>query len=82
MARLRYGDWSKLTVHLSRDGKKTISLSDDEMQVITGSIDETRPYNIDFADANYCIRRRAGDAGYNVVYSPGDKSTKLFTKCQ
>lgn len=76
----QYGDWSKLTEHLQKDGRPEIRLNDDEMQSITGSIDMAKPYNIDFTDPNYSIRRRAQDAGYTVDYAPGGKSIKIFKK--
>ena len=76
----RYGDWRRLTEHLQRNGTPVIRLHDNEMQTITGSIDEAKPYDIDFTDPNYCIRRRANDAGYDVSYDPNDNFIKVFTK--
>ena len=75
----RYGDWSKLTGYLRNNRRPEISLNDDKMQNITGSIDKAKPYNIDFKpNPKYSIRRRAQDAGYTVDYARGDKSTKIF----
>ncbi|MDA8424377.1 MAG: hypothetical protein M0Z89_13720 [Nitrospiraceae bacterium] len=80
MTTRQYGKWSKLTDHLINDGSPSIRLHDDQMQHVAGSIDESKPYDIDFTDPNYCIRRRANDAGYDVTYDPTDKSIKVFTK--
>ena len=80
MPNRRYGDWSKLTTHLLADASIEVTLTDDELQRIAGAVEEKRPYYIDFTDPNYCIRRRASDAGYQVDYHPGDKSIKVFTK--
>ncbi len=76
----KYGDWRKLTAHLKKDGRPIIRIDDDELQGIAGSVDETKPYAIDFTDKNYCIRRRAGDAGYDVMCSPEDNTVKVFTQ--
>ena len=76
----RYGDWRKLTVYLQGQNGTQLSLTDDRMQEITGSIDESKPYDVDFTDPNYCIRRRARDAGFSVEYDGAEKSVKIFTR--
>ena len=79
----QYGDWAKLTEYLRDKGNAVIRLSDDEMQEITGSIDVSKPYEINFAIPKYSIQRRANDAGYDVTYQDKtDKSTKVFKKKQ
>ena len=76
------GTWAKLTKYLQDKGDAVIRLSDDEMQRITGSIDLSKPYDINFTNPEYSIQRRANDAGYDADYDKADKSIKVFKKKQ
>lgn len=75
------GKWQKLADHLKSRGEKTIVLTDEEIQEIVDSTDNTRPYNIDFPnDPQYSIRQRATDAGYLVKSHGLNERVKIFEK--
>ena len=75
------GKWQKLADYLKNCNEEKIVLTDDEMQQLVNSDDDTRPYCIDFpSNPQYSIIQRAADAGYNVKYDPLSKKVKIFDK--
>ena len=75
------GRWQKLSDHLKDKKQDTIVLTDEEIQEIVGSKDNTRPYDIDFlSDPQYSIRQRADDAGYGVKCHSLNDRVKIFEK--
>ncbi|MGA2315949.1 MAG: hypothetical protein ABSG71_06170 [Thermodesulfobacteriota bacterium] len=77
------GKWQHLADYLTKKSEETIVLTDEEIQQIVGSSDNTRPYNIDFlSDPEYSIRQRAADAGYDVKCHKLNGRVKIFDKKQ
>ena len=75
------GKWQQLADHLMSKGDDEIVLTDDEIQNIVGSTDNTRPYDIYFpSDPRYSIHQRADDAEYNVLVDNQNDQVKIFTK--
>jgi len=78
---VRKGKWKLLTEYLERNGQSTIYLSDDQMQKITCSRDNRRPYPIGACGSRFSILGRAFKAGYNVAHaSPNKLANKVFTR--
>ena len=75
------GKWQELTKYLKENAQDKIVLTDEEIQEITGSTDNTRPYGIDFpSNPKYSIQQRAKDAGYDVKCHSLNHQVKVFEK--
>lgn len=69
----RASKWLKLLDYLNENdgdfsvcGKRGYAMDDDVIQQITGSIQQSRPYNIKFTNRDYSIEGRANAARFNV----------------
>ncbi len=80
-ANIHYGDWSKLTDYLKHQYPRVVILTDDDIAVITGSVDERQVSTSHFPiddNPEWSIKQRAAAAGYSVEYDPTNKRIKIF----
>ena len=77
-----YGDWrNTLPGYLRKQYPNPVTLTDDQLADITGSIDERKssPYFPIDDNPTWSIRQYAAEAGYSVDYKSTDKRIKIFS---